>query len=258
MKKGMMKGAALLLISALTTACGSGDGIVKSGEPAGGIPAALRVEAGTEYTHRIPVFLMFGIDAPPQMAVWIEDEERGERLTLFVTEKTATGKWRKAPGDDIPKELLRRPESLPYWMHRVGGSAGGSTVPVPAGSEHPAAVDATAGATPKNGYSLDLRVPERFRRYRIFLEVNASLDFNERYPADARPSDPGYSGGAWGSGQPALVYAASVDRDSRAAALPLRLEGCSSPDGSSGSLSIDLSGITSAREIISAAVFSVR
>ncbi|WP_319559482.1 DUF2271 domain-containing protein [Marispirochaeta sp.] len=205
----------------------------------------LTIEEGEHYRHRIPVFLFFSVKAPPQIAIWIEDMEGNFMETLFVTQRTAQDNWRKAPGDDTQKEKLRRPESLPRWIHRsTGTEAQHWKGPLPD-------ADAVSSATPKSGFSIPASLPEETTRFRVLAEVNASLDFNESYPKDAAKGSVGYSGGPWGSGQPALVYAAEVDMSNPGTEqIELETVGHSSPDGSTGKLCSDLSGITTAHEIV--------
>jgi hypothetical protein len=95
----------------------------------------------------------------------------------------------------------------------------------------------------------------------VYLEVNASTDFNAAYPADATPGASNYSGGEWGSGQPSLVYAVTVDTErSRQTGDTgrFRLAGHGSPDGSDGRLYPKLGGITTARSILESVEFVLR
>ena len=217
----------------------------KTGPEPGNRMLQIRIEEGEHYLHRVPVFLFIAVKAPPQLALWLEDMDGNFIRTLFVTSRTALSDWRKAPGDKTPKEDLRRPESLPLWTHRsTGSTADRWDGPLPG-------VDAVSSATPKSGFSIQADLPEGVSRFRILAEVNASLDFNHSYPEEAEKGSSGYSGGPWGSGQPALVYAAEVDRsETGAGPLELELQGHSSPDGSTGELYTDMDGITTAREII--------
>ena len=82
------------------------------------------------------------------------------------------------------------------------------------------------------------------------VEVNHSIDFNERYSEYIKEDEPNYSGGSEGSGQPALVYRAEVNLDSAKTRYDAVLIGRSSADGTDGKLYEDLSGITSALSIV--------
>ena len=90
-----------------------------------------------------------------QYAVWIEDGRGGYVTTLFATNYTASGGWR------------RRPQSIPDWVRRSGLS-----------SLNRREVDAFSGATPRTG-TLSYRWDGRDRNgnplppgeYRVFLEA---------------------------------------------------------------------------------------
>ena len=95
-------------------------------------------------------------------------------------------------------------------------------------------------------------------RFVVKVEVNHSTDFNETYPESAKEGEPGYSGGRHGSGQPAVVYAADVDLSSGSEEFEAVLVGHSSPDGSSGGIDPDISGLTSALRIVERITIRVR
>ena len=99
---------------------------------------------------------------------------------------------------------------------------------------------------------------EGLKRFVVKIEINHSTDFNEFYPASAREGDANYSGGKMGSGQPAVVYAATVDLSSGQHEFPAALIGHSSPDGSDGSVDPDLSTLTSALHIVKGIVIRTR
>jgi len=111
-------------------------------------------------------------------------------------------------------------------------------------------VDALTSATPKEGFELALEPATGLRQFRILVEVNQSLDFNEAYPEGAVDGEAGYSGGAFGSGQPSLVYYADIDLDDSAVgSYDFALLGQGSPSGSGGSIDPAF-GITDAANII--------
>ncbi len=211
-----------------------------------GIPVEIHVTPGPHYEHRMRILPLIRIKNNPQMAVWVEDSDGRFLQTLYVTERIGSQSWRKAPGDNTPKEEIRRPESLPVWAHRRGRVyADGLHLPT---RENPM-TDAISGATPSEGFTLLTDVPRGHDTLTIYLEVNMSTDFNDAYPADAAPGAAGYSGGESGSGQPALVYRGQIE-PAGGGHTELRLIGHSSPDGSKGEIVDGLQGITTAREII--------
>lgn len=218
-----------------------------------GIEVAVEVIPGEHFDHKMKIFPLINITNNPQMALWAETPDGKFLRTLYITERIATQSWRGAPGDDTPKEQIRRPESLPVWAHRHGKVyADGLLVPT---REEPMP-DAVTGATPKGELLVRTDLPRGHEELLIYLEVNMSTDFNDTFPPEAPEGSPNYSGGEWGSGQPALVYRGRllIDDEGRPQ-LPVELTllGHSSPDGSTGELFTDLEGVTTAREIISAA-----
>ncbi|MBN1950376.1 MAG: hypothetical protein JW801_04180 [Bacteroidales bacterium] len=181
----------------------------------------------------------------PLMAVWIEDESGKYIQTLYVAESIAkgvfghgdkkTGKWLPGP--------IRRPAALPVWAHRRDvKEADGWYVP----TQETAIPDAYTGATPQNNFLLraktDKILPETFY---VYFEVNQTWDWNEYWTNDKYPDDPEYKT----SCQPALVYRAKVSRSEAGKGIPLELIGHSHYAGKDGSITEDLSTITTAKEI---------
>ena len=70
------------------------------------------------------------------------------------------------------------------------------------------------------------------------------------FPNLAKEGETNYSGGKEGSGQPAIVYTANVDLLSGEKSFEANLIGHSSPDGSSGEINEDTSGLTTALHIV--------
>ena len=106
------------------------------------------------------------------------------------------------------------------------------------------------GATPRETFDVRLKDKIGLRQFYVMVEVNHSIDFNDRYSKDKKEDEPDYSGGSEGSGQPALVYRAYVDLDSARTSYEAVLIGRSSADGTDGKLYDDLQGITSALTIV--------
>jgi hypothetical protein len=82
----------------------------------------------------------------------------------------------------------------------------------------------------------------------VKAEFNHSIDFNDYYHREAKKGDGNYSGGKDGSGQPAVVYSATVYADTRKT--ELELIGHSSPDGTNGSVYENMDSLTTAKEIV--------
>lgn len=214
-----------------------------------GVPAVISVTAGEHFTHKLRVMPLIRVSNAPQMAAWCESEDGEFLTTLYITDRLATQSWRGAPADPTPTEEIRRPESLPVWAHRHGDVyADGLRVPT---AEDPMP-DAVTSATPQEGFEVRTLLPDGHDVVRVHFEVNHSADFNEAYPPDAAVESDAYSGGEWGSGQPALVYSGLVDlgAGNGPRTVKLMLRGHASPDGTSGRINEDLGGITTARHIV--------
>ena len=176
-------------------------------------------------------FFIVPTKSPPQHAVWVEDREGSYLGTVTVTESVAKAGWKAAPKEG-------RPEALPVWSAR-SGRASGTVAP---------GTDAVTGATPKAASTVTralagLRAGER---YRAFLEVNHSFDYNERWPRRAKKGEPGWSGV---NGQPSVVYAADFVAGS-GETVAFEPIGQGSVDGSDGELRLTLDGLTSALAIV--------
>ena len=207
----------------------------------------INLEQGEHYIHKMKILPLITIKSPPQIAILLEDSKGNYVETLFVTRRTATQKWRKAPKDKTPKDKIRRQESLPYWAHtRCVQYADGLYLPT---REEPLP-DSITSASPKGGFILNTKMAEDLKQFRILVEINASLDFNEYFPKDAGVEHDNYSGGDWGSGQPALIYSAEIDLHRAGQNYELQLIGHSSPDGSNGNIYQDLAGLTTAKDLV--------
>ena len=206
------------------------------------------VERGDAWLHDFPLFLGIKRKNPPQIAVWIEDAQGRYLSTVYASSKIATQSWLAAGGN-------RRREALPHWCHSRGVQyADGLYLPT---KSEPLA-DGISGATPRGSFDLKLSPGAGLDRFVVKVEVNHSTDFNETYPESAKEGEPGYSGGRHGSGQPAVVYAADVDLSSGSEEFEAVLVGHSSPDGSSGGIDPDISGLTSALRIVERITIRVR
>lgn len=196
---------------------------------------SINIYKGKQYLHDFAVNSLLKIKTPPQIAIWVEDAEGNYIETLYATSKIVHQNWSKAPSDPAQKGQIRRDEALPYWTHKRGN---GKIIP-----------DTVTSATPKGASTINTKVSTAKGQYTILAEVNLSTDFNEYYPKEAKAGAENYSGGEFGSGQPAIVYAATINSDDNKIheLVPI---GHSSPDGKDGKLYKDLSTLTTAREIV--------
>lgn len=111
-------------------------------------------------------------------------------------------------------------------------------------------VDGISGATPRKSFDVKLKTISDLKQFIVKIEVNHSTDFNDCYPKNAKEGDTNYSGGKEGSGQPSIIYMAEVDLLKGETTFDATLIGHSSPDGSDGEVHTDMSGLTTALEII--------
>lgn len=161
----------------------------------------------------------------PSFAIWAVDPVTGRRATLFVTNKAGAWAW----GDKNP-----RPEALPVW----NGLAKAERADVE--------LDSVSTATPATGATLTLAVPEAITAdaFDLYLEANASYDYNEQYPEAAGVN-----------GQPSTVYRLQVDRQTGGASAP-ELIGTGDVTGASDTLAAVPEGVTTAAALITGVTVS--
>lgn len=198
------------------------------------------VKEGKEWLHDFPLFAGIKKKSPPHIAMWIEDLEGNYVSTIYVTHKIAREAW-QANGKN------RRKEALPVWCYARG-------IQYPDGlylpTEDQPMVDGISGATPHGSFDVKMRPAGNLKQFVVKVELNHSTDWNDDYPKNAKEGDDNYSGGSGGSGQPAIVYAATVDLDSDKTQYTASLIGHSSPNGSNGNIYPDTSSLTSALGIV--------
>ena len=210
-----------------------------------GLGVRVQVRAGAHYeSPPQPLFLGLTHTSIPQIAVWVEDLEGNYLATLYVTEKLATAGF-LAP-DLFSEEVLRRPEALPVWAGRRGKRyEDGLAIPLGVDST----LDGLTAPTPTGHFDLASIVPTIPGPFRIFLEVNRSYDFNSYWHAERFPEDPVYSGSG-SSGQPSLIYAATLDPASAHPYALLLPVGRGHHSGADGLLRPDFEGLDTALELL--------
>lgn len=208
----------------------------------------ISIEKGDEWLHNFPLFLGINKKNPPQIAIWTEDTEGHYLSTIYVTHKIATQTWQAAGGN-------RRKEALPHWCYSRGVKyEDGLYLP----TKKSPLTDAVTGATPKGSFDVKLTPTGKIKKFIVKVEINHSTDWNDAYPKSAQQGDSNYSGGKEGSGQPALVYAAEVNLTSGEKEFQLNLIGHSSPDGSDGGITTDISSITTALNIVKSITINLK
>lgn len=182
----------------------------------------------------------------PSFAIWIEDLEGNYVETLFVTRFVASGtfdhgeiepgKWKNEPGE------VRRPATLPYWAHKRNIQAeDGLYIP----STKTAVPDAISGATPLGNFNLKTGTKIQNGKFRVLMEINQAWDSNKFWSNNKFQGDRDY----FGSLQPALVYAVTINLNDPEKQYFLNPIGHSHYSGKDGKLYTDLSTITTAKEI---------
>ena len=198
------------------------------------------IEQGEEWLHDFPLFMGIKKKNPPQIAIWLEDVDGKYLSTIYVSHKMATQSWQGAGGN-------RRKESLPHWCYSRGVQyEDGLYLP----TKKQPLTDGISGATPRGDFDVKLHLTNDLKRFRVKVELNHSIDFNDYYYKAAKEGEINYSGGKEGSGQPAVVYAADIDLASGQKTFEAALLGQSSPDGMSGDIEADTSHLTTALHII--------
>lgn len=215
---------------------------IQTNAPGKGATLELDVKKGKEFVY-------------PLFALWVEDLSGKYLQTLYVSRVIGSSRFefgKEENGRWVP-DVVRRPEALPYWGHQRGVKArDGYFLPDP---ESPVP-DVVSAATPSESFKLRTRTDEPLTEIRVLLEVNQSFDWNDYYSKERFPDDKIYSGSGQ-NGQPSLVYAATIDLAKDTRHYALNPVGHGHPGGQDGSLDKDLSGITTAFDIIDSAVIKV-
>lgn len=117
----------------------------------------------------------------PSYAVWIEDES-GYHVTVYAT-RMAAENWKKEQWASV----------LPIWY-----------------GVREKDVDAVTGATSKGGAIIQFNIPDEFagKKITLFLEANASYDYNDYYKEGLKKEQVGFSGV---NGQPSMLWSLQLD-----------------------------------------------
>jgi len=197
-----------------------------------GIPFEIHFTRGRYHNH-------------PLMVFWLEDTAGNYLRTLYVAASIGKGVFRygtAAEGFWKPGEI-QRPAALPFWGHKRGvQNEFGNMIPSPS---MPVA-DAVTGPTPKRNFVIHTSSGSPLpRNFVVRMEINQTWDFNEYWTNNKFPGNEEYIT----SCQPALVYEARINLDDLQREYKMRAAGHSHYDGSDGSLTTDLSTITTALQI---------
>jgi len=168
----------------------------------------------------------------PQIAIWMEEAGTGRIRTLFVTHRTAKGEWHGK---------IECPVSLPYWVSRYMKETGASGAP----SHKSPLPDALSGATPQKDFHLEIPF-QKGSQWSLFIEVNASGDYNRVFPSMLDNGVPD----SQGNGQPSLVYKCDIQGIPNQTFIP-RIAGRSLQMDATGQLIENLEGMDTAKKLFS-------
>ena len=183
----------------------------------------------------------------PTFAIWTEDMDGNYIESLYVTQYFATGiygnadagdgKWSDEKGESI------RPAALPYWSHKRNiESREGVFVPTP---EKPV-TDAVTGATPTNNFVMRVSPKNKTsKKFKVLFEINQTWDWNDYWTNNKYPKNKDYLSSA----QPSLIYEAVIDPGNPGTQITFKPIGHGHYSGEDGSLTTDLSTLTTALEI---------
>lgn len=210
----------------------------------------VELKAGEHYSGPGAKVLGITTTGVPQMAVWVEDGQGNYLETLYVTKKASNSSYVQSL---FGGEEVRRPEALPHWSHVRGiRSDDGLLMP----SRAKPIVDALTGATPLSSFNLNSVVSSVAERLVVKLEINRSFDYNAVYHPKAFPDDAVYSGSGH-SAQPSLIYAAQVDFTAKQPYYFMQLIGRGHHSGANGEVYKDLSGITTAKQMVDRVIVEI-
>lgn len=210
----------------------------------------------------------------PQYAIWLETLEGDFVQPIYVTEKLATNNFENRvsqrdkeyvftdnpfdrEGFTIEQafELVVEPEtrktrfrveSLPVFLHKMMVIGEKENQPF----EGKLIADAYTGATMMDNFVYRVGVDETLTgRYKLKLEMNQSFDFNHYYSSDRFPNDAVYSGEGF-SAQPSVIYETEIDFDKPAVLSQMALVGRGHHSGKDGLVHSDLSGMTTALQLV--------
>jgi hypothetical protein len=189
---------------------------------------AARVKEDSD-TIALSIHALLADQTPPGtvMALWAETPAGSLIETLYISPELAYSDSPTWNGQET-----HRGDILPIWRHRY------TTV---SGIDPSGEVDAASGATENHSFSLADYLKTDGEDYLLFLEMNAPGDSNDRW------TDPHL-------GQPSILYSALVSHtDTRQQAL-LELTGRSGSSETPGHIFYDMESITTAREMLVAAL----
>lgn len=191
----------------------------------------------------------------PMFAIWIEDQDDNYLQTIYASTTIGTSVYEYQKGKK-GKYIVRRPSGLPFWAHRRNiRAADGLMVPL----ENAPDLDGFTGATPLKDFVINTKgTIDSIQQIKVFFEVNQSYDWNDYYSEDRFPMDSIYTISGQ-SGQPSLVYSATVDLSTitKEGNFFFKPVGHGHHSGKNGNLYEDLSTMDTAFDIVDRIILTV-
>ena len=184
------------------------DIVITTKADAAGREITLVFEKGEHYVHPSRSIGSSPSRPPPRSPSGSRTPTVATSTPCSSRKRAGTQGWRTSP--DLPAESIRRPESLPYWSHKRG-------VVYPDGLFMPTrdnpADRRDHRRQPRGRFpSRDEGPRQDLTKFVDPCRGQQLRRLQRRLPQERpRPARPNYSGGSWGSGQPSIVYAATVD-----------------------------------------------
>jgi len=183
--------------------------------------AYLNIFIGENFIQNAKIGII-SFNTTPQIAFWLESEDRSYKKTIYITKKFAKQEW---DGVIYDKNKIFREYSLPAWVSRFKNELPTKNNPLS---------DSITMASPKKDTKIQFTFPID-KKIILFLEVNNSFDYNKYYPKDKTYN-----------GQPSLIYTGMIEPNFKGT-LELKL---SYKTDFSGKMLSDLSDITTAKNIL--------
>ncbi|MFC1489771.1 hypothetical protein ACFL6K_01030 [Candidatus Latescibacterota bacterium] len=218
----------------------------------------ISVQKGDSWSSVIEGGLFSKKSNAPQMAFWLEDMDGKFKATLYVTRQTAVQDWPdksyREGRDNLEKQAV-----LPIWTykHIMAGVHPIDTCSMchdrvkssDKSIDDKPYLDAFTGATPSGSFVREVALPPGLEsgRYVVCAEINNVIDYNDRFQDELPQQFNRYNGI---SGQPSLFLAGFISTGGRETIAVLNLAGHGHPAGKDGMVYSDMTGITTAKDIV--------
>jgi|GEM_PF-122903 hypothetical protein len=257
-KRVILACAAVVILAVITVFMIKSGGKVEITRTVEGEKIVIAVEAGENWSGISKGMLFKKNQNSPQMAFWLEDMNGTFQATLYVSKQTAVQDW---PDRSYVKghEDAKRQPALPIWTHK---HIKAGVHPIETCSmchdrvksadksiDSEPRLDAFTAATPRSSFVRELNLPPGLApgKYIVCAEINNAIDYNEHFQENL-PEQFNRSNGI--SGQPSLFFSGFLTTGGDETIAVLKLAGHGHPAGKDGTVYSDMSGITTASDIV--------